>query len=231
MLFQARVFLLSLVMMGLAATTFAAGSPTLTANKTTFAPGEKMTVTFTTPSAYESQAWIGIIPSDVPHGKEEVNDAHDITYQYLNKRARGTLTFTAPNKPGNYDLRMNDSDNNGKEVASVSFSVEGASAEATGKPTITTNKQSYKTGESITVTFNAPGVFEPSAWIGIVPSNIQHGNESVNDENDVSYQYLNKRARGTLTFKAPDRAGKYDLRMNDSDSNGKEVASVTITVK
>ena len=215
----------------IAAAAFAADG-TLRVNKTTFSPGEQVSVTFTAPASYDAHAWVGLIPSDIPHGKEAVNDAHDITYQYLNKRTRGTLTFSAPSKPGNYDLRMNDTDSDGREVASVSFTVEGvADAGAAGKPTLKLSKQSFRPGEAITVTFSAPGGYDSSAWVGIIPAEIAHGDENVNDANDISYQYLNKRTKGTLTFKAPDRRGKWDLRMSDSDNNGKEVASASFTVR
>ena len=33
-------------------------------------------------SSKRSSAWIGIIPSDIPHGDENVNDQHELTYQY-----------------------------------------------------------------------------------------------------------------------------------------------------
>lgn len=66
------------------------------------------------------QALIGIIPSNIPHGDEEVNDAHDVTYQYLEGRTSGTLVFTAPSS-GYWDLRMHSSDSSGVEIATVSF--------------------------------------------------------------------------------------------------------------
>ena len=104
---------------------------TLTLDKNMYKPGEKITVTFAAPGSYPGNAWVGIIPSNVPHGQESVNDQHDLAYQYLDKRTSGTLVFTAPKKSGFYDVRMNDTDNNGKEVASArsdefgSFQVPG----------------------------------------------------------------------------------------------------------
>jgi hypothetical protein len=96
----------------------------LALDKSTYAPGEAITVTFNAPGTYQDNAWIGIIPSDVAHGDEAVNDQHDIAYQYLKGQTSGTFTFTAPDTPGAYDMRMHDTDNNGKEVASVSFTVQ-----------------------------------------------------------------------------------------------------------
>jgi len=98
-----------------------AGSLSLARDR--YSPGEAIVVDFTAPGSYASNAWIGIIPSQVPHGSEAENDRHDLTYQYLQKRTSGSLTFTAPTAVGNYDLRLHDTDNNGKEVASVSFQV------------------------------------------------------------------------------------------------------------
>ncbi|MDD5390233.1 MAG: hypothetical protein PHD37_12860 [Gallionellaceae bacterium] len=98
-----------------------------------YAPGEAIVVDFTAPGSYASNAWIGIIPSQVPHGSEAENDRHDLTYQYLQKRTSGSMTFTAPTAPGNYDLRLHDTDNNGREVASVSFQVGAVAAPDSGR--------------------------------------------------------------------------------------------------
>jgi hypothetical protein len=98
----------------------------LSLNRDRYTPGEAIVVNFTAPASYPNDAWIGIIPAQVPHGSEAENDRHDLTYQYLQKRTSGSMTFTAPAAPGNYDLRLHDTDNNGKEVASVSFQVDAA---------------------------------------------------------------------------------------------------------
>ncbi len=98
-------------------------APPLTLDKSSYNPGEAITVTFTTLGAYVNDAWIGIIPSHIAHGDEALNDQYDISYQYLNGMTAGTMTFAAPSIPGSYDMRMHDTDNNGKEVASVSFTV------------------------------------------------------------------------------------------------------------
>jgi len=88
-----------------------------------FSPGETITVVYTALPEYDSSAWIGIIPSGIVHGSEAENDRHDITYQYLRKSTSGEFKFKAPTNVGSYDMRMHDTDSNGKEVASVTFSV------------------------------------------------------------------------------------------------------------
>ena len=92
--------------------------------KSEFEPGEEIGVSFTAPGEWGSAAWVGIIPSNVPHGSEAKNDEHDIDYHYLDMRTSGVLIFTAPEEPGSYDFRMHDTDNNGNEITSVTFTVK-----------------------------------------------------------------------------------------------------------
>lgn len=86
-------------------------------------------------------------------------------------------------------------------------------------------------GEEINVDFKAEGTIGKNAWVGLIPSNIEHGNESKNDEYDLSYQYLGDKTSGTMSFVAPADTGKFDFRLNSTDNNGVEVSSVTFTVK
>jgi hypothetical protein len=98
----------------------------LTLDQTNFAPGEPISVHFTAEPDLNDTAWVGIVPSNIPHGSEVTNDANDIQYWQLVGQTSGVLTLTAPSEPGAYDLRMNDTDyawENGKELASVSFTV------------------------------------------------------------------------------------------------------------
>ncbi len=102
-------------------------SITITSGAGSFAPGESIEIAFTASSTFLDDAWIGIIPSAIPHGNEAENDLHDLDYQYLMGQTNGTMTFNAPAEAGQYDFRMHDTDNNGVEVASAAFRVEAAS--------------------------------------------------------------------------------------------------------
>jgi len=104
---------------------------TLTLKRKSFVPGEEIEVEFTAPEALSPTAWIGMIPSKIPHGDENVNDQHDIQYQYLQKKGSGVMKFIAPAEGGSYDFRMNSSDNSGVEITSVTFQV-GGSLDASG---------------------------------------------------------------------------------------------------
>ncbi len=195
--------------------------------KTSFSPGERIVLHFKAPASFPTSAWIGIIPSNIPHGSEATNDQHDIEYKYLKGMTSGTLYFTAPRKAGTYDFRMHDRDDNGSEVGSMPFKVVSPTG---GGVSLSIDKRSYRPGEQIKVTFTAPATYSSNAWIGIIPSNIPHGSEATNDQHDVAYQYLKGMTSGTLYFTAPGNPGSYDMRMHDSDSNGTEVSSVSFNV-
>jgi hypothetical protein len=120
------VLIVSLAAVGLVLSACSRGpaGPSLVTDKDVYTPGETITVTFTAPEGLPTNAWVGIIPSNVPHGDEAQNDTFDLTYQYLNGMTSGMLVFSAPTVPGSYDFRMHDTDSNGKEIASVTFTVQ-----------------------------------------------------------------------------------------------------------
>jgi hypothetical protein len=124
-------------------------------NKAEFKPGEVIVVKYAAMPEYDPSAWIGIIPSSVAHGSEAENDKHDIAYQYLRKSTSGELNFTTPSNPGSYDLRMHNTDNNGMEVASVTFKVIGTAqptAEKTApQPETKTASGKFKKGDPVMV--------------------------------------------------------------------------------
>jgi hypothetical protein len=98
------------------------------------------------------------------------------------------------------------------------------------KPRLWLDKATYSPGEQMTVHFTAPASFEDNAWVGIFPADAPHGNEETNDQNKLIFQYLRKRTSGDLVFIGTTRPGSYDLRMNDTDTNGTEVYTVPFTV-
>ncbi len=225
--------LLAAMLMGLYPAVTYAQPPSLHLNRHSYHPGEEIEVRFTAPHDFNANAWVGIIPSDVPHGSEALNDRHDIAYQYLNKRTRGTLIFRAPSRPGSYDFRMNSSDNRGREVCYVTFQVEPERRHGYGRAhqaELYLEKNHYRPGETIRLNFKAPGNLPDNAWIGIIPSYIPHGSEARNDRNDITFQYIRGRTQGVMTFTAPRKPGSYDFRMHDSDNNGREIESVTFRV-
>lgn len=184
--------------------------PSLTLERTRFAPSERATVKFTAPSAYPADAWVGIVPAGIEHGSMSRNDQHDVQYQNLNGRTEGTLTFM-PVPPGRWSLRMNVFS---IETASADFEVANDTVPPGQKsPSLVLERARYAPGESVTVTFTAPAAYPADAWVGIVPAGIEHGSMSLNDQHDVQYHFLNSRTEGTLTFR-PVQPGRWSLRMN-----------------
>ncbi|MDD5285652.1 MAG: hypothetical protein PHD54_07315 [Desulfuromonadaceae bacterium] len=239
--------LLAMLMMLVVQTVFAKGPAelSLSVDKTSVGPGESVTVVFSVNPPLPSNAWIGIIPSHLPHGSESTNDQNDLAYQYLQGRTMGSMTFTAPTKPGTYDLRFNNTDDNGVELAFVSFAVRGERGPtqsfedrktaplvvsgSKGEATLSLEKREFSQGEKIRLFFTAPAHYAENAWIGIIPAHISHGSEAVNDQHDITYQYIQKRSSGEMTFTAP-QPGRWDFRLNDTDNNGREITYVTFTV-
>lgn len=192
-------------------------------------PKGKISVHFVALDSFAENAWIGIIPSSVPHGSESTNDGHDISFQYISGRTEGTMMFTAPAAPGSYDFRMHDTDSDGTEVTAVTFTVrwpEGSGENAS----LSLDRTDFAPNDEIQVHFTAEREFASNGWVGIVPSSVPHGSESENDRHDLAYEYLSGRFGGTMTFTAPSEPGSYDFRMHDTDNEGREVASVSFRV-
>ena len=197
----------------------------LRVSPTTVAPSALLEVAFTAPEGLPDNAWVGIIPSEIPHGSADVNDQHDIAYEYLDRRSSGTITFGAPGTPGSYDVRMQDTSEHGREIASATFTVR-----ALVGATVEVDRQEYAPGEEMTIRFTTPAGMSERAWIGIVPSSVPHGDEETNDRNDVGYAYLEGWTSGAVTINAPLEGGSYDARLNDTDDHGREVASTGFVV-
>ncbi|THB63190.1 MAG: hypothetical protein D6E12_17460 [Desulfovibrio sp.] len=228
MLFRSLHRFGTLTMALLLALVFAASAMAQTASltlvKETFAPGELITCYFTAPADLPQDAWFGLIPSDVPHGDEATNDQHDTWYEYVSGRTEGNIQVYAPDTPGSYDIRLNYSDGGGAELASVTFTVGGANS-------LTLESTTYAPGETITLFFTAAADLPENAWVGLIPSEVPHGDEATNDQHDMAYEYVSSRTSGSMTFAAPTTPGSYDFRLNYSDSGGAELASVTFTVQ
>ncbi|MFH1536749.1 MAG: hypothetical protein ABID45_02055 [Patescibacteria group bacterium] len=99
---------------------------TIKLDNTVYEPGGDMTVTLDILATenLKSGAWVGIIPSDVTHGSEEVNDENDISYAYVSSAVNDQLSLVAPLEAGKYDVRLNDDDGtDASEITYVSFEV------------------------------------------------------------------------------------------------------------
>ncbi len=106
---------------------------TMKTKKKLYAPGEAITVTLKWSGTPDSGAWVGIIPADVPHGDEYVNDEADVAYIYLSGNEGDQFVFddelAEELAPGMYTLRVNEDDSGGAELAWCAFAVSGVARE------------------------------------------------------------------------------------------------------
>lgn len=203
----------------------------LSLSKNYFKPGTPIRLSFAASAALSPQAWVGLIPSEIAHGDENLNDQHDQAYFYVEGKASGEMNFTAPQEEKTYDFRLNSNDSGGPELNSISFVVtREIPPEEMAACRMTLPQNYYKPGHPITLNFKAPASFDKSAWIGLVPADIEHGEEDLGDQHDQAYFYIEGRQSGQMQFTAPAQEGRYDFRMFDRDGHGKEAIYIRFTV-
>lgn len=201
---------------------------TVSTNNSEYAPGDEIKISYTCEGTFDPKsAKIVIIPSDKPHEVIPANASSFIRTYYLGETKSGEITLVAPRDAGNYDVRMINRDSSGTEVSSTSFVVAG---EGNTAIELSVEKNSYAVGEVMKVTYKAPVAWETHAWLGIIPNDIKHGDAAEADKHDVGWKYIEGRNGATVDMYAPTVAGKYNIRMFESNS-GKEHKSVTFTVK
>ena len=89
--------------------------------KSRYFSNEEIVIDFTVPEL-SHDAWMGIVPAEIPHGDEAVNDEHDVSYKYLQGATIGEFSFPNPGL-GDWTIRLHDKDEGGRELAYVEFNV------------------------------------------------------------------------------------------------------------
>ena len=174
-----------------------------------------------------SDAWIGVVPSDTPHNEQDADSAV-VQYQSLSQFESGNFAgfeLSDTSLSGNYDLRIYANDNGGKELACVTFYIDGPKAEIT-------NVQWNPDTRTVTADVNYANFSDDnSAWIGVVPSDTPH-NEQDADRVDVNYISLRDFESGAFPgITVPEGiSGSYDLRIYSSDYDGTELACVNVMI-
>lgn len=197
-------------------------------NKESYFPGEEIEVVAVATGMTDS-AWVGVIPTTTPHGKEADNEADKLGYSYLSEPR---LVLVAPKTPGEYDVRLNDNDDNGVELASRGFKVVADPSPVSEAKLMLAPNTTVEPGANLEVPFEAPLEWREDAWIGIIPPKTEHGDEAVADGANMGYEHIKGRTRGRVSLKAPSEPGVYDVRMFDQDSDGgKEADSQSFKVE
>lgn len=195
--------------------------------------GEPITVLFGVDStvSLDKTAWVGLLQASTPHGSATENDKFDYAYEYLEGRREGQMTFPGVDEPGDFDVRLHDAET-GKELIHAAFKIVGTPKPLTGNA-LRLNKSRYAAGEDmiITVSIKAEDKKDESAWLGIVPAAVDHGDEAINDRYNLGYKFLGKLLYGQTVLPAPKAPGLYDIRLHDTDTEGKELAFVSFLVE
>ena len=97
----------------------------MTLDKTDVNVGEEFGVTLVINVPLADDAWVGIVPSETPHGAEGDGDTVDVYYVYVSQAVDGRVTMIAPAVAGTYDVRLYSSDDStvGVELASTTITV------------------------------------------------------------------------------------------------------------
>lgn len=101
------------------------------------------------------------------------------------------------------------------------------------EPSIELDATDYGVGADVTVTVYAADLLVDTAWIGIIPSDVEHGDVELNDEYDLDYAYVGGgESKVVRVLTAPDIAGDYDVRLNSADNveGAEELDYVSFTV-
>lgn len=106
-------------------------SQTMEIDKSIYDKGEIIQITFTKTDSTPGKAWVGIIPSSVPHGSEAVNDENDIIYRFIEDHPDGKLSFRAPTSGQQWDIRYNSNDGANQEYSYITFSINTESDDVT----------------------------------------------------------------------------------------------------
>lgn len=97
----------------------------MTVDGTEFTVGETFEVMLVINTPLSDSAWVGIVPTETPHGSEAEGDAVDVYYEYVSQAVDGRVTMIAPTVAGTYDVRLYSSDDSGVglELASTTITV------------------------------------------------------------------------------------------------------------
>ena len=171
---------------------------TLSTNKTTYMPGETITVSFG--AASTNTDWVGMYNSTITPGPQ-----NSIVWLYLNGSQStpgqliesGTLTFTAPPVIGSYKMCFHPND--GYTVAaSANFTVS-----ATGVSPLAAFKSSaYVVSPAGTINFTDQSLYSPTSWSWTFPGGTPAESTVQNP---------------TVTYNSP---GTYSVSLTVSNANG-----------
>lgn len=141
------------------------------------------------------------------------------------KESEKTSQTQASEPPTQSDVKVNTPSVVNSNELDVAKDNRVSTLEITG---IKIGKANYAEDGLITlnVTVDWKGDYTDSAWIGIIPADVPHGEEEKNDEFDMDYRYFKDLKSGAEFAFNPItmEPGDYTLRVNEKDDGGAELA-------
>jgi len=118
----------------------------------------------------------------------------------------------------------------GAEDAPPAATAEAGPAPAEPDPRLSLAAGQVDPGERLVVGFENAGALADDAWLGILPASFPRNDEAAAEAAAISPQFLDGRAEGRVTMRAPTEPGAYEVRLFASDRDGDEVALAAFTV-
>jgi len=97
---------------------------TITVSETEVRPGQEVLVSYTASSDWNANAWVGLIPANIPLGDQKIADENDLDYRHLKNTRQGKLSFIIPDVEGIFNFRLYPSDDDSYSEVAVSESIK-----------------------------------------------------------------------------------------------------------
>jgi uncharacterized protein (DUF1800 family) len=185
---------------------------TVTLTPASIPTGGKLTITWTAPAGRAATDWVGLFAPGAPF---------EVWWVYTGGATAGTVTLDAPASPGSYEARYLLEDGYVSVATSAPVSVGGSGPPPPSQNySVTLTPASVAPGETLTITWTAPGGRSPRDWVGLFIPGAPF---------EIWWSYTGGTASGSATLPAP-AAGTYEARYLLDDGYASTAKSAVITV-
>jgi outer membrane protein OmpA-like peptidoglycan-associated protein len=205
----------TLLLMGLLPISAWGACLSLDNQKSPFLSGSPIKLHYSGCSNTTSESWVGIYKTGLKASNKYVD------FQYL-KGNSGSLVFSAPKEPGDYEFVLIEADYQAADEPPVKFTVTKAGDDLV---TLKIDREAYQPTTPVKASITLQTTLSDRAWLGIFPATSPH-NEP---KNYLAYEYIRQGTEKPYIFKAPEKPGSYEVRVFD-DAFGNEIASVAFQV-
>ena len=194
---------------------------TISINKISLKSGDDIVIEAKDMSIFNNQ-WIGIFKYGTANSWENV-----LKESWFNQLSNTTITFGSTSlDKGRYEARLFYNDNL-KMITSTPFSItDNGNNHNDNNVKITTQKQTYKTGENIQLNLkNLSSPSETNNWVGIFKQG-----ESSNWDNVLLEEWFDNENNINISFEQTLSAGTYEARLFYNDTISPVIKSVSFKI-